>query len=567
MFRRPVTWLAIACALIVVVWIAASRDRPKLSRPPDATRIPEWRAEDQIRRPESREREEPTSEPSDGAPFISGIVLDQDDHPAPGAEVMVATRESAVLGSSRTGLTINDDEWSGYKLVTDGGGRFSARLDRIEEVTLLSLGGPGFSRVTDGGAFRVTPPVSGVILRVRRYAMARLSIRLYRSTGETVERFRVGVKAPGLTALQSAESAVASFVVPFREPATPVSVRCEIVDPPAPRPLVKSIDLAPGDDVALDFWLDAAEKTLGRVVDHEQRPVPGAIVFFGEARVLRSDVFGPPDARRATGAVKTDDHGRFELEGSLPRVTAWIEGRSATTLDRAPVMLLVLPPCGSIAGELSDSSGAPLRGGTVKLDKRLSGATDEQGRFRFDGLIAGGHILVLPDGALRLIEVRPGETSLVTTAGLTVDATIAVAGLRPPTGRAMLVGRGGARALIPIELSEGSADVKGVPVGSYWLATAGGTIVGVSIERSGLLNVAAGSSDLSIEGRARVEVDVIPAEAEAVAVPFLREVGNASTGDDGRCVVAPLPAGDYDVWTGGRRQRVRVERGSSVRVR
>jgi hypothetical protein len=397
--------------------------------------------------------------------------------------------------------------------------------------------------------------------------MARLSIRLYRSTGEAVERFRVAVKAPGLTAVQSAESAVVSFVVPFREPAAAVSVRCEIVDPPAPRPLVKSVDLAPGDEVALDFWLDAVEKTVGRVVDHEQHPVAGAIVFFGETRALRSDVFDPPDAGRVPGAVKTDVHGRFELEGSLPRVTAWVEGRSAATMDRAPVMLLVLPPCGSIAGELSDSSGAPLRGGMVKLDKRLTGVTDEQGRFRFDGLIAGGHLLVLPDGALRLIEVRPGETSLVTTAGLTVDVTIAMSGLRPPTMRGMLVGRGGARALIPVEVSGGSAEVKGVPIGRYWLATAGGTIVGVSVERSGVLSVPAGSADLSIEGPARAEVDVIPAEAEAAAVPLLREIGNASAGDDGRCVIAPLPAGDYDAWIGGRRQRVRVERGSSVRAR
>jgi hypothetical protein len=132
----------------------------------------------------------------------------------------------------------------------------------------------------------------------------------------------------------------------------------------------------------------------------------------------------------------------------------------------------------------------------------------------------------------------------------------------------MLVGRGGVRAVIPVQLSsEGSAEVKGVPVGSYWLATGSGAIVAVTIERPGPLNVAAGLADLTVEGPAKADVDAIPAEAETAAVPLLREVGNASTGDDGRCVIAPLPAGEYDVWVGGRRQRVRVERGSSVRIR
>jgi hypothetical protein len=478
------------------------------------------------------------------------------------------TGESSIPGLPRTSITINDATWSGYKLITDGAGRFAAQLDRIEVVTLMCLGGEGMSPVQEGGAFRVTPPVSDLVLRVRRYPAARLSVRLYGPSGEAVERFQVGVDVHGLTALQKAKNGVASFVVPIREPTMVANVRCEIIEPPAPRPLVKSIDLAPGDDVALDFWLDAVEKTIGRVVDHEQHPVPGAIVFFGEIRALRSDVFGPPDSKRVSGAVTTDAHGRFELSGALPRVTGWSEGRSATTLDRAPVMLLVLQPCGSIAGELSDASGSPMRAKTVTLDKKLKAVTDEQGRFVFDGLIAGDHLLMLPEGARRLVEVRPGETTRITSGGPTVDVTISIAGLRPSSrAQGMLVGRREVRAVISFELTEGSAEVKNVPIGAYWLATAGGTIVSVAVERDGLLSVPGGSADLSVEGPPRVEVDAIPSEAEATAVPLLREIGNTSTGDDGRCVIAPLPAGDYDVWVGSRRQRLRVGPGASARFR
>jgi hypothetical protein len=182
-----------------------------------------------------------------------------------------------------------------------------------------------------------------------------------------------------------------------------------------------------------------------RVVSPEGAPVAGAIV-----RLLSRDVGsgvlvaqGSPvtfdDAGRAT--LTTDPDGRFqtprylrpdleyhaevEAEGWAAARTWWINPASKPAFD--DIVLVPVTPTRTVAGRVTDADGRPLGNVAVSQSgdgpKPTSAVTDDQGRFRVEGVVrepaflfvAGpglrfsGHRIAAEEGAVALVAPRAGD--------------------------------------------------------------------------------------------------------------------------------------------------------------
>jgi hypothetical protein len=186
----------------------------------------------------------------------------------------------------------------------------------------------------------------------------------------------------------------------------------------------------------------------GSVVDGEGRPVAGAVVAWGES------------------SARTDDHGRFTLSGLPLRGSVFLTAvhptqelfagqRAEPGHGEGPP--LVLQPLGNLQGQVVNAEGKPLsgvnltivpEGGTTMFSAGLpellaqlrqaagrprlvattngrvepGGVTDEAGRWRLEGLIAGAFYTVrvqyafpgaafFSDGAYPPVQVKPGGTT------------------------------------------------------------------------------------------------------------------------------------------------------------
>jgi protocatechuate 3,4-dioxygenase beta subunit len=153
---------------------------------------------------------------------------------------------------------------------------------------------------------------------------------------------------------------------------------------------------APGRTVDLgDVVLDTGLAITGRVLDGEDRPVPGARI------TARSETPGEPIPVEA----ETGDDGRFDMGGLEPgryRITVAAAGH-ASTMARAEAgaepLEVVLEPAGAIGGRVVDGRGRPVREASATATPRGRPALDASphrveadpadGSFRFDDLAAG----------------------------------------------------------------------------------------------------------------------------------------------------------------------------------
>jgi RNA polymerase sigma factor (sigma-70 family) len=143
----------------------------------------------------------------------------------------------------------------------------------------------------------------------------------------------------------------------------------------------------PGESrVVLDLQLEKGFVLRGQVVDGDDRPVPGAEIFFG--------------TRSTRGTRAADGEGRFVLEGASEKIetlTAQKKGFAPGTIvltDLPPEMReslrIVLRPGHFISGIVADTKGNPVEGATVYESPHLGTnpgmRTDAEGRFRIEDL-------------------------------------------------------------------------------------------------------------------------------------------------------------------------------------
>jgi hypothetical protein len=204
----------------------------------------------------------------------------------------------------------------------------------------------------------------------------------------------------------------------------------------------------PGDGpVKVAFDLDARQVVKGKLVGPDGRPVAGAL-----AAGLRHDWFVGPD-----WPLRTDEFTALGLDPARPRLLGFVHpgkklaGSVVVRGDEEGPVTVRLAPWATVSGRLLDADGRPVKNATLwftevpVLERGQARATDaglhvvdrsaykpspdprtdEQGRFRVEGLIPGlRYNLALVDekGATRLEQVKweglafrdlvlkPGET-------------------------------------------------------------------------------------------------------------------------------------------------------------
>jgi hypothetical protein len=152
----------------------------------------------------------------------------------------------------------------------------------------------------------------------------------------------------------------------------------------------------------IDFLLHLkpALTVTGRVIDEEGEPVAGADVW-----VRYEDPNLPPPA-----AAVTDQKGRYSVPGVVPGMPSTVVARAAglakpraprtfvdLTAQTAPDVVL-RPTTSFVTGRVvTEADGLPLGGATVSVqayeDKKLAVQTAEDGSFRVEKLVVGGHPL------------------------------------------------------------------------------------------------------------------------------------------------------------------------------
>ena len=187
---------------------------------------------------------------------------------------------------------------------------------------------------------------------------------------------------------------------------------------------------------ALDFALEPAARTAGRVLGRTRHPIAGARLLF-----LATLPIEPYTAALDRVERTSDESGRFTLEELHPgvayRVLVHAAGYATGVFARGPfpggatvdLEEFVLEPGGSLAGtvpERDDDEAILVRlywaGDEVEsaLDKHIDTTrADSRGRFAFDGLAPGRYRLALVDPEARRsasaalaetwVELAPGE--------------------------------------------------------------------------------------------------------------------------------------------------------------
>jgi protocatechuate 3,4-dioxygenase beta subunit len=187
------------------------------------------------------------------------------------------------------------------------------------------------------------------------------------------------------------------------------------------------LSLAARDLLEEDFHLLPSAVVSGRVLDHEGRPVRGAV-----AAVLAEDARAP--GGRLVRSARSDADGRYEVEeveaGEAFHVhlaaRGFFGGRSSSFRlapgARLEVPDVVLIASGVLAGRVVDSEGNPVAGAKVAAHGAgglgLACFTAPDGRFRLEGLDDSRHSLLVETG-FHLETRLPGFTI---PKGETVDA-------------------------------------------------------------------------------------------------------------------------------------------------
>jgi protocatechuate 3,4-dioxygenase beta subunit len=279
----------------------------------------------------------------------------------------------------------------------------------------------------------------------------------------------------------------------------------------------KQLELAPGDDVLLDFTLQKGFSVSGRVV-RDGKPAGGVLV------VCSREESG--EGVSATG--KSGSDGSYRVDGLVPgsyEVTLFTDGEGKGAVSKMPRPLVLTGdltgydltiPGGAVGGTVVDENGNPLKGARVNLKKRGEGerqrtaakleevlgelfhaTSDANGAFELGGLAAGSYLVTAAaKGFGQAVETvtldsdtSRAETRLVLKPGVDLVMKLACAEKGKALKRATVRvtdARGQRVKTETVSVEDGLVTVAGLAVGTYRVEAvaegcAPGTLDAVSI--------------------------------------------------------------------------------------
>jgi protocatechuate 3,4-dioxygenase beta subunit len=341
-----------------------------------------------------------------------------------------------------------------------------------------------------------------------------------------------------------------------------------------------TVTLAVTGKLRRNFELSPEGVLVGRAVRADDgTPVAGAIVAVeasGESFPGMVGVGG------AMARAATDDDGRFRIEGLLPgrrQVSAAADGLRMSTMDvlveageAGEPVELALAPAATVRGVVLDEKKQPVAGATVSISEpnpmwtrmadSLSGISQDDGSFVIERVVAGEyeasvrpyeranrarqHTFEVPANGLDGLE-------LVVTRGSTVSGVVTL-GHRPLGGARVYLRGGGEQVQSE---SDGRFRIRGVEPGDHGIyaeaiqegAFTNGPVVHVDAGK----DVSGITLELDLAGT--ISGVVVDQRGAPVAGAYLsislvdgRDVGEATTGDDGAFKIGALSGGgDYEV--------------------
>jgi len=157
---------------------------------------------------------------------------------------------------------------------------------------------------------------------------------------------------------------------------------------------VKEVNIEDDAEVVCNFELDPGRRVKLRAVDSSGEPLEGVEVAGSRSIGDHYKEFSTPDVEIL---AMRDDERRTVLVYHRERRLGKALHVDASQAGEAPVTVR-LEPCATVKGRLVDGNGAPINGASIRVDvyrdgdygQRLeSSATDAEGRFSHDGLLAG----------------------------------------------------------------------------------------------------------------------------------------------------------------------------------
>lgn len=486
---------------------------------------------------------------------VSGHALAPDGAPLAEASVYLSS-EGPLAGSgpARAKIAYVEAERGSLRLTdTDEGGAFRFVLAEPGPVHV------GFVRLADpalypGDALGVDAPLQDLELRAVPAQVATLAVRAtLLESGADVTGYSASLWSTVTSRYShgSTDGTQLELEVPLAEGHTEEAFDLTIEHASLGKAQQRVI-LRPAARTEVQLLFDGNLVVRGVVVDEQDRPVEGALVYFGIQELLRGDEpFKPYDPARVKNGVRSDGDGAFELTGKGTRITAWHDALSPRTVTLEEAERIVLAPRSAVAGVLLDDSGAPVVGAELVMDRVRKALTDGDGRFRFDGLEAGIRGIKLASGRMFALDVPPAATLEVELSAGLPQVTIELQqndlpyGLNPKD-YALLVGEGRVFSVQDRPVIQGLIELEQVLPGDYWLLTASGLIARARVDAA-RVPADVGSSSLTIRAAAGRQLFVAPAAANELVWLMANRVAQQRVPASGELEVGPLPPGTYIV--------------------
>lgn len=368
-------------------------------------------------------------------------------------------------------------------LVTDETGRVRVELEEEAEGELRLVGVPTdelSTRGLDPRPWRTGRSEVRVVVPTMRRAKLTVEVRAL-DTGLPLEGYTLlvqrvwGEGEPRRIEVPGARVEVEVSVHPADPEGEGVFTGVMVgVEDPRIAPVGRTFAMQPGEERRLVLRHRWLEPVAGRVVDSAGKPVPDVTVAPGGAAALRGGSAYGRYERDVEGGARTDGKGRFHLLTAEKEVSAWHPEHGVSTAPARDDVTLVLSGVGVVSGIATDADGRPRAGELVRLDLFVKDETDEDGGFRFDGLMPGAH-WVSHRGRRVKFEVRAGEETRIDLGGEPRPATVI---LEPALeGRVRLLGEGETCSLGSAEAGEEGFALDHLVPGTYWLVHGGELLV------------------------------------------------------------------------------------------